>query len=186
MIKIPRYDKKEIGWFDEPKRHSEAAKKGWSKKKQAEISRRLKIIQDALEKKHAEEYSSAAKDIELYLPPGIPKITKEDLMTTGQSGYKRNIRRMINSSPDKLQNAKLTFLYENNLHKKYPDLVDWLGVDCTSAPKVDVLPPIGLKGQVVEYKGKLFIAGSEIDGLHGIFKTSQKTIGDYAKGKSRK
>lgn len=120
-----------------------------------------------------------------YIPSGITQITKEDLAPPKQSGYKRNIRRLVNSSPDMKQTAKLTFMYENNLHKKYPDRVDVLGFDTKKAQKVDVLPKKGWKGQVVEYKGKLFIAGSEINGVQGKFKTSQKTIGDYAKGKSR-
>jgi len=120
----------------------------------------------------------------IYKPPGIKKITKKDLATTGQSGYKRNRSRLVNSSPDMQQTAKLTFMYENNLHKKHPDLIDVLNFDTKSAQKVDKLPFKGWKGQVVEYNGKLYVAGSELNkGTQGKFKTSQKTIGDYTKGK---
>jgi len=122
-----------------------------------------------------------------YKPSGIKKITKSDLATTGQSGYKRNTRRLVNSSPDMQQNAKLTFLYENNLHKKHPDKVDILGWDAKNAPKVDKLPFKGWKGQVVDYKGKLFVAGSEFNnGTQGKFKASQRTMGDYTKGQAIK
>ncbi len=124
-----------------------------------------------------------------YTPPGVKKITKKDLASlpfTGKGSYSfRNKKRLIDNSPDMQQTAKLTFMNPNPLHKKYPDKVDVLGYDTKSAQKVSKLPSKGWKGQVLEYKGKLFVAGDEIKGVQGKFRTSQRTIADYAKGKSR-
>lgn len=124
-----------------------------------------------------------------YRPPGIGKITEDDLKTLNVARfYKQDQRRLANSAPDRQKTAKLTFAYPNHLCKRYPDKVDYLKSDTkdkSSAPKVRNIPEVGYKGQVVDYKDKLYVADGSIDGVHGRFRHSQRTIGDYAKGKRK-
>ena len=107
-----------------------------------------------------------------YANTGRPKknITKKDLAQISFSDagtFHKN--RYKKTHPDTLQTARTTFLRPNRLWKKHPDRYDVLGYDTEDAPKFSSLPKNGLKGQVVKYRGKLYVAGK-----NGKFKKVQK------------
>jgi len=96
---------------------------------------------------------------------------------------KLNIDRLVKTHPDSLQNAKLTFLLPNEYWKKNPGKCDVLGLDATDAPewKGKEKPEHGIPGQVVKYKGELYVADGK-----GRFSTTQKKITEYKPEKVKK
>jgi len=94
-----------------------------------------------------------------------------------------NIDRLVKTHPDYLQYARLTFLLPNEYWKKHPDICDVLGLDCKDAPewKGKKKPEHGIPGQVVKYKGELYVADGK-----GRFSTTQKKITEYKPEKVKK
>jgi hypothetical protein len=89
----------------------------------------------------------------------VKKITKADLAQIPLKDARRLKRRRYNKThPDAQQNAKLTFEFPNKAWKKNPDRIDVVGFDATSPPVVEKKPKHGLKGQIVEFKGKKYVA----------------------------
>lgn len=85
----------------------------------------------------------------------------------------RNLKRnrYNKTHPDSQKNARITFYRPNKYWQKHPDKCDVLGFDAKEAPKVRTLPDLGVKGQVVEFNGKMYVAGK-----NGKFNSVQKTF----------
>ncbi len=89
----------------------------------------------------------------------IKRIGEIDLkqLSLGAS-RKENRQRLSNSHPDTIKSAKTMFEMPNKLWAANPDKFDILGFDAKEPPKVYKLPETGLKGQIVSYQGKIYIA----------------------------
>lgn len=104
----------------------------------------------------------------------IGKINESDLakveFTKWSNFFKKHIRE---THPDMIRDSNVMFLVPNKLAMKYPNFVDIYKRDGFNIPKTNTNPNklIGLKGQILDYKGKIYIANKE-----GKFDTIQKTF----------
>lgn len=64
----------------------------------------------------------------------------------------------LETHPDSLQTAKLTFLYENQYHVEHPEECDVLFIDAPDAPEVDAIPEFGVPNTVIKHKGVYYLA----------------------------
>ena len=96
-----------------------------------------------------------------------------DDLTEIPLGEARNLKRKRynKTHPDSKVNAKITFIRPNKFWKKHPDKCDVLGFDAKDAPIVKELPKKGLKGQIVKFRGKIYVADRS-----GQFKLVQKKL----------
>jgi hypothetical protein len=67
-------------------------------------------------------------------------------------------KRMNETHPDKIENARLTFKYPNKFWKENMEICDTLSIDAKEPPIVSEKPKYGIPGQIVRYKGKDYLA----------------------------
>lgn len=99
---------------------------------------------------------------------------KKDLAQIPYSeARKQKRKRYDNTHPDALQTARVTFLRPNKEWANNPERYDVLDIDTDKAPEAKKHPKQleGLKGQVIEYKGKLYVADKQ-----GKYSNIQKTL----------